>query len=116
MRRKRLTVGARLVVRDLSLDRATHMVEYNGRSVELSAREFRVLEVLALHEGKSIHCDFIYKRVWKVPDPDMPAEPEVIVRSVLAPLRRKLTLIGAGDLIETMPGEGYRLALPPRAP
>ncbi|MEE1927468.1 response regulator transcription factor [Streptomyces sp. TRM 70351] len=97
--------GAAPVLRlgGLSVDRAARRVERDGRETELTAKEFAVLEQLAVRAGEVVSKAEILEHVW---DFAYAGDPNIVEVYVSA-LRRKL---GAG-LITTVRGAGYRLAV-----
>lgn len=87
---------------DVAVDCATRKVERGGRALALTAKEFGVLEVLLLAEGRVVSAEELLDRVW-----DENADPfTAAVRVTMSSLRQKL---GAPPLIETLPGQGYRI-------
>ncbi|MBI0297998.1 response regulator transcription factor [Streptomyces sp. PRKS01-29] len=88
-------------VGELSVDRGTRRVERDGGEIALTAKEFSVLEHLALRPGDVVSKAEILEHVW---DFAYEGDPN-IVEVYISALRRKL---GAG-LIETVRGAGYRL-------
>jgi two-component system, OmpR family, response regulator VanR len=93
---------AALAAGDLVLDPARRSVTRAGRPVELSPKEFGVLEVLLSADGATVSTEELLTRVW-----DENADPFTnTVRMTVMKLRRKL---GAPPLIETVTGAGYRI-------
>ena len=93
-----------LDVGDLRLDLSKSSAERDGHRIELSPREFGVLWALASSDGAPISRNELLEGVWEIDfDPGTN-----VVEVVIARLRRKLELRGA-RMIETVPGEGYRL-------
>ncbi len=73
-----------------------------GRELELTNKEFGVLEVLLAADGGVVSAEELLEKVW-----DENADPfSNVVRVTMMTLRRKL---GEPQLIETLPGAGYRL-------
>ncbi|KOG39397.1 response regulator transcription factor [Streptomyces decoyicus] len=90
-----LRVGA------LVVDQGAQRVERGGREVTLTAKEFAVLEQLALRAGEVVSKAEILEHVW-----DFAYEGDVnIIEVYVSALRRKL---GAGHIV-TVRGAGYRL-------
>jgi two-component system copper resistance phosphate regulon response regulator CusR len=86
----------------LALDPRTRRVVAEGRDLELSAREYSMLEVLMRHPGQVMSREQLLAHVWGYDfDPG-----SNVVDVYIGYLRRKL---GAGS-IETVRGAGYRLA------
>lgn len=92
-------------VADLTINLLTREVSRGGRSIELTAREFQLLEHLARAPGRVLSRAQICERVWSYDfDPGTNLVDVYIQR-----LRKK---IDAGDepkLIETIRGVGYRM-------
>jgi DNA-binding response OmpR family regulator len=86
---------------DLSLDLRTRRANVDGRSVELSAREFTMLEVFLRHRGQVLSREQLLSHVWSYD-----FEPgSNIVEVYVGYLRRKL----GRDRIATVRGMGYAL-------
>ena len=98
-RRVEATVGSGRVV----LDRGRHEVTVDGALVELTAKEFDLLAVLAEEPGRAVPRQELFSRVW---DPVWVGTGKTLDVHV-ASLRKKL---GDPDLIETVRAVGYRLA------
>jgi two-component system, OmpR family, alkaline phosphatase synthesis response regulator PhoP len=103
-RRKRVEIDetARIKIRELTIDPARHEVTVSGKTVVLTASEFRILHFLSRRPGWVFSRDQI---ISAVKGDDYP----VTDRSVdvqIAGLRKKLGR--AGNLIETVRGVGYR--------
>jgi two-component system OmpR family response regulator len=96
---------ARLEVGDLVVDPATHEVRHGGRLVELTAREFAVLEFLARHPGEAISRTRLLEHVW---DENYTGSTN-IVDVYVGYLRRKLGANGDGAPIRTIRGVGFAL-------
>jgi two-component system, OmpR family, response regulator QseB len=86
----------------VALDLRTHRVTVRGELVELTAREFTMLEVLMRHQGQVLTREQLLSQVWGY-DYDPGSN---VVDVYVGYLRRKL----GGQLIETVRGVGYRLA------
>jgi DNA-binding response OmpR family regulator len=87
---------------DLRLDPARRVAERGGRRLELSAKEFAVLELLLAARGAVMTPEELLARGW-----DEAADPfSNVVKVTISRLRRKL---GDPPLIETVTGGGYRI-------
>lgn len=87
---------------DLRLDSARREAWRGGRPLELSSREFALLELLMAADGIVLSPEELLARAW-----DESADPfSNVVKVTMSRLRRKL---GDPTLIETVPGAGYRL-------
>lgn len=85
------------------LDEAGRMVSVDDRRVDLSPREFALLECLLRHQGQALSRDQLLDHAWPYDSEVTPA----IVDTYVYFVRRKLG--AAGGLIETVRGIGYRL-------
>lgn len=98
-----------LAVEDLTIDLLTRHVTRAGREIELTSREFQLLEHLARNPGRVLTRAQICERVWEYDfDPGTNLVDVYIQR-----LRRKLEAPGAAPLIETIRGVGYRIRKSP---
>lgn len=99
---------AALRVDDVVLDPATHGVTKAGAAVELSAREFALLEFLMRHAGEVLSRPRILEHVWDVNYEGF----SNVVDVYIGYLRRKLDQPSGGQLIRTVRGVGYGVGLP----
>jgi two-component system response regulator VanR len=91
-----------LVARDVSLDPARRTATRAGRDLELTPKEFAVLEALLAAGGAIVAPEALLERVW-----DEQLDPlSNTVRMTVMTLRRKL---GEPPLVETVRGSGYRV-------
>ena len=90
---------------DVILDPAAHAVTRSGRQVELSAREFALLEFLMRHPGEVVSRSAILEHVWDYSYDGMSNVVDVYVGY----LRRKLEQPFGRTLIRTVRGVGYVL-------
>ena len=97
--------GASLSAGPVVLDEMTRAVFVAGRRVELSPREFALLECLLRHPGQALSRDQLLDHAWPYDTEVVPA----IVDTYVYFLRRKLGP-EAGGRIETVRGIGYRIA------
>lgn len=104
LRRPPLQTGTVLCAGPVAMDTATRRVTCNGRPVDLSPREFAVLEYLLRHPGQVLTRTQIGEHVWSF---DFLNESNV-VDVYVGYLRRKLEGDGR-PLIHTVRGVGYRL-------
>lgn len=102
LRRKR---EARLLLRagDLELNRLDHSASRTGAPIELTNKEFALLEHLLLNRGHCISRVELLDSVWKME----PAQTTNIVDVYVNYLRRKLKDPPPGRLIRTVRGQGY---------
>ena len=94
-----------LTVGDLTLDPAAHRVTRCGQEVELSAREFALLEFLMRHAGEVVSRSAILDHVWDYNYDGL----SNVVDVYIGYLRRKLEQPFNQPLIRTVRGVGYAL-------
>ena len=93
----------KLSVGDLTLDLLTRQVLRAGRSIELQAREFSLLEFLMRHAGRVVTKTMILEHVW-----DYSFDPQTNVVDVLVcRLRNKVDKDFPKKIIHTLRGVGY---------
>jgi DNA-binding response OmpR family regulator len=102
-------VGERVEVADLVLDARRREVTRAGSPVELTAREFELLEFLMRHHGQVLSREQIFAQVWGY---DYLGESNIIDVYIRA-LRQKIDEGFEPRLIQTVRGVGYSLR-PPR--
>jgi DNA-binding response OmpR family regulator len=105
MRRGNRTVSATLKVEDLELDRITHSVQRRGQPIELSPKEFALLEFLMRHVGQPVARAAIVEQVWKLHFDTMTNVVDVYINY----LRRKVDSGYDHPLIRTIRGIGYQI-------
>jgi two-component system, OmpR family, copper resistance phosphate regulon response regulator CusR len=66
IRRSHLPSESVLMVGDLKLDRVQHLVERAGLRIELTAKEFALLEYLMRHAGRQVTRSMIIENVWNL--------------------------------------------------
>jgi two-component system copper resistance phosphate regulon response regulator CusR len=106
-RRRPALVPQVVEVADLVVDLASHRVTRSGQPIELTAKEFALLECLALHAGHVMDRTAITAHVWDDNHDPFTNVLEVLVRR----LRRKLDDDFEQKLIQTVRGAGYRLGI-----
>jgi DNA-binding response OmpR family regulator len=100
-----LEAGPQLRVGPIVLDEARRSVTVDGQSVNLTLREFALLECLLRHPGHALSRDQLLDMAW----PFGVAVTPNTVDAFVTFLRRKLGPVGAAR-IETIRGIGYRMA------
>ena len=104
-----ISTGATISAGPISIDRSAHRVSVNGRDIELTATEYRLLLTLVERRGRVQSRPQLLESVWE-------AQPDIQTRTVDMHVQRlRAKLGGAGDLIETVRGFGYRFKGPERA-
>jgi len=90
---------------DLTVDTRSHLVRRAGEAIDLTAREYALLEYLARNPGKVVGRAEISEHVW-----DETYDPfSNLIEVYVQRLRRKLDRPGKARLIQTRRGEGYVL-------
>ena len=105
LRRRPPRPSAVLRVGDLTVDPATREVRYGGAAVELTRREYELLEVLTRNAGIVLTRDQLLERVWGY-DFDVRTD---VVDTFVSYLRRKLEAGGRPRLLQTVRGVGFVL-------
>ena len=99
--------GAHLLNGPISLDETRRLVTVDGRAVDLTPREFSLLECLLRHPGHALSREQLLDQAWPL---GVAVTPNT-VDAFITFLRRKLGPAGGGR-IETVRGIGYRMAQP----
>ena len=107
VRRGRVADAPRLSVGDLEMDLVTRKVTRAGRPVELTVREFELLEFLMRYQGQVVSRETLARDVWKETARTTPLDNVIDVH--IARLRRKVDLDQAVKLIHTVRGVGFML-------
>jgi two-component system response regulator MprA len=105
LRRYRSRSGEELRFADLRLNPATREVYRGNRRIDLTAREYELLELFMRHPRQVLSRDTIYDHVWGY---DFGGESNVI-EVYIRYLRSKLEAGGEPRLIQTIRGVGYAL-------
>ena len=90
---------------DLELNPRSHQVFRNGDLIELTAKEFDLLELFLRHPSQVLTREMIYEHIWEY---DFGGESNIIEVYVRY-LRTKLEAGGKSRLIQTVRGVGYAL-------
>lgn len=105
LRRGNRSSNALLTVEDLALDRVTHAVQRGGNNIELSPKEFGLLEYLMRHAGQPVTRTAIVEQVWKLNFDTMTNVVDVYINY----LWRKVDTGFERTLIRTVRGVGYQI-------
>ena len=94
--------GSNLAAGPVGIDRSSHRVTVDGKEIELTATEYKLLLTLVERRGRVQTRPQLLETVWE-------AQPDIQTRTVDMHVQRLRTKLGeAGDLIETVRGFGYR--------
>ena len=99
--------STKLNVGDLELDLIAHRARLTGKIVELTSREFALLEMLMRHPGRAVPRSDLLSNVWGLDFDPRSNLVDVYIRY----LRRKV----GDDRIQTVRGVGYRIVEPAHA-
>ena len=105
MRRGRPAEVLRLKIADLELDLVSRRVVRGDRSIELTGREFELLEYLLRHQGHLVSREMLATDVWKEPRRATPLDNVIDVQ--MTRLRRKVDSAETLRLIHTVRGVGF---------
>ncbi|MCA1562692.1 MAG: response regulator transcription factor [Acidobacteria bacterium] len=105
LRRGRPVEALRLRVDDLEMDLASRKAARAGEPIELTAREFDLLEYLLRHEGEIVSREMLTREVWKEPSRGTPLDNVIDVH--IARVRKKVDTDGRAKLIHTVRGVGF---------
>ncbi len=97
-----------LAVADLRLDLLAHRAWRREQPIELTAREFSLLEYLMKNKGKIVTRAMIVEQVWR----EMFDRDTNVIEVYVMYLRKKIDGSFAPKLIHTVRGAGYMLKLP----
>jgi DNA-binding response OmpR family regulator len=105
LRREVRGVSSVLTLGAVRVDTARHLAHRGARELRLTLKEFAVLRYLLSRPGHLVSSEELLEHVW-----DENADPFTqTVRVTVGTLRRKLTVDGEPQLLETVTGRGYRL-------
>jgi DNA-binding response OmpR family regulator len=102
-----------LVAGELEIRPDRFQVYVAGESVELTRREFELLQVLADHAGRVLERDDVYRRVWGYAMTHGDRSVDVFVRKLRSKIQRRSS---GWEYIHTHFGVGYRFDPKPLAP
>ena len=105
LRRRGSDAPAALAVGDLVVDPRRHVAARAGRDLDLTRREFELLESFARHAGQVLSRDQLLRQVWGY---NFDVETNV-VDVFVGYLRRKLESAGEPRILHTVRGVGWRL-------
>jgi DNA-binding response OmpR family regulator len=105
LRRGRAADVLRLKAADLEMDLVARRVVRGDRAVDLTGREFDLLEYLLRHQGHLVSREMLARDVWKEPRRATPLDNVIDVQ--MTRLRRKVDSEGLARLIHTVRGVGF---------
>src|SRR5262245_17706184 len=105
LRRGRPSELLRLKAADLELDLMTRRATRGERLLDLTGREFELLEYLLRHHGHLVSREMLARDVWKEPRRATPLDNVIDVQ--MTRLRKKVDSEGSARLIHTVRGVGF---------
>ena len=104
-RRSHVVNGPIYTAHDITLDSQSHTVTKGDKAINLTRKEFMLLECLMRHRGTVLSRGMLMEHVW-----DMNADPfSNTIESHILSLRKKLDINVTKDVIKTVSGYGYKI-------
>lgn len=107
LRRGTTDAAARTNIADLEMDLANHIVTRGGQKIDLTAKEYELLEYLFRHQGRVVSREMIARDIWKEVARQTPLDNVIDVH--IAHLRRKVDDQFKSKLVHTVRGLGFVL-------
>lgn len=105
LRRPSATLNNDLTVGTIVMKLAEREIYQNGKPIELTLKEFELLQYLMRHPGEAVNREDLYQHLWDFADNAM----SNIIDAHIKNLRRKLDIGEPATTIETIRGVGYRV-------
>lgn len=105
LRRSGAAVAESIIIDDLQIDLAQHRVVRSGEEIELTAREYALLEYLAINKNRAVSREEIMTHVWDENANIFSNTVDVHIKY----LRDKIDISSPKKLIRTVKGKGYAL-------
>jgi two-component system copper resistance phosphate regulon response regulator CusR len=105
LRRSPVQREDRITIADLEIDRLSRMVKRGGKRVDLSGKEYALLEYLALNNGRVLSRTMILEHVWDQSFEGLTNIVDVYIRQ----LRTKIDTGSGLRLLKTVRGVGYMM-------
>jgi two-component system copper resistance phosphate regulon response regulator CusR len=105
IRRGHHDLSSRIQIADLEIDRLAHQVKRAGKRINLSAKEYALLEYFAINTGRALSRTMIIEHVWDQSFEGLTNIVDVYVKQI----RHKIDEDHMQKLIHTVRGIGYRL-------
>ena len=104
-RRQGQVVFERLTFADLELNLESHDLSCASKSINLSFKEFSIINILMANKGALVSKDMLISKVWGVESSAV----DTNVEAYISFLRKKLKFLNSATQIETVRKVGYRL-------
>jgi DNA-binding response OmpR family regulator len=105
LRRRNRPVSDTFHFEDLEVNRVSHKVSRNGQAIELSPKEYALLEYLLRHSGRPVSRNSIIEEVWCMHSDCITNVVDVYINY----LRKKIDAGAERPLIRTIRGVGYQI-------
>ncbi len=107
LRRGKSEAASKLTFADLEVDLVTRDVSRAGRKIDLTTREFEILEYLVRHQESVVTREMIVRDIWKEPARVVPLDNVIDVH--IARLRKKIDAAFENPVLHTIRGVGFIL-------
>lgn len=91
-------------IHNLSLSRMSHVVCSGKKEIQLSPREFQLLDLLIQNKGQVLPREVILERIWGY-DSDIALK---TIDATVKLVRKKLEILGKQELLQSIRGVGYK--------
>ncbi len=92
-------------IQGIELNRNSQTIHKSDDSIQLSPREFQLLDLLVQNKGQVLTRDIMLDRIWGY-DTDVTAK---TIDATVKLLRKKLDMLGSQDIIQSIRGVGYKV-------
>lgn len=103
-RRNKPIINDLLVVGEFVLNRSNHLFKKGDREIQLSSREFRLMELLMINHGQTLPREMILDKIWGINSDITSNTLDAYIRL----LRKKIEDVDNHKLIKNIRGVGYR--------
>ena len=107
LRRGKADIPEKLTLGDMVIDSGDRSAVRGGKTLDLTSREFDLLEYLLRHQGRVVSREMLARDIWKDPDRFTPLDNVIDVQ--VARLRRKVDDQFEKKLVHTIRGVGFVL-------
>ena len=107
LRRGKADIPEKLTLGDMIIDSGDRSAVRGGKALDLTSREFDLLEYLLRHQGRVVSREMLARDIWKDPDRFTPLDNVIDVQ--VARLRRKVDDQFEKKLVHTIRGVGFVL-------
>lgn len=107
LRRGKRPIEERFKLADLELDQSRRLVTRAGQTIDLTPREFELVEYLFLNRGRVVSREMLARDIWKEPSRQTPLDN--VIDTQMVRLRKKLDGQFEPKLLQTVRGVGFVL-------